>query len=379
MRTVPCVKGMKKLYAIIASVLVIGALSVTVNWGYLGHLCGMAKDAMVEFSTDRNEAGQAFVAEVTNMSVQKILNPVLVNHGGGNGGDDDGFDIGDFPEVPKGKIKNLNITYNGQEFEKVQESFPNLKVNIVQANEKFRGDQFEEKNSFHAKAVNGDELLRELYVKVNVRCTAGYEKNLKGDIKNNSKYVDDLKNSKYKTIWEEMDSKDVRKSVNLITTDTVLQKVVSKDDAIKYIEKGWNTLTGCFSKAEDAAPFVYNIQSAYVHLRLDYNENPYKEVMAKKGEVYVLRCTLKEASITNDDYPTSAKGYPPPCTETGYTGSPEYLIPEYCKKYDPNALVKIQEGAIYCLNYDGEEKLIAVFDPYVDEGKFVDVGEFVKK
>ena len=60
-------------YAIIASVLVIRALSFTVNWGYLGHFCGMAKDAVAEFSTDCNEAGQAFVAEVTNTRVRESL------------------------------------------------------------------------------------------------------------------------------------------------------------------------------------------------------------------------------------------------------------------------------------------------------------------
>lgn len=157
-----------------------------------------------------------------------------------------------------------------------------------------------------------------------------------------------------------------------------MQKIVSKDDVINYVEKGWNTLTGG-SKAEDVAPFVYNIQSAYVHLRLDYIENPYKDVMANEGDVYVLRCTLNNPNITNDDYPTLDKGYSPPCTETGYAGSPEYLIPEYCKKLNPDDLVIIKEGAIYCLKYDGKETLIAVFELAEKGGKFVDVGNFVKE
>ena len=172
---------MKKLYAIIASVLVVGTLSFMVNWGYLGRLCGMAKDAVVEIPTTRNEAGHAFVEEIEDLSARKMLNPVLVKHGDEKS-DDDGFDIGDFPNVPKKKIVNTNKTYDDREFEKVQDDFPNLNVNIAEVNEKFRGDQFKEKDSFHAKAVTHDEMLRDLYIKVNLRCTAGYEKNFGGSI-----------------------------------------------------------------------------------------------------------------------------------------------------------------------------------------------------
>ena len=41
--------------------------------------------------------------------------------------------------------------------------------------------------------------------------------------------------------------------------------------------------------------------------------------------------------------------------------------------------IVIEEGAIYCLKYDGKESMIAVFEPALKGGKFVDVGNFVKK
>ena len=151
------------------------------------------------------------------------------------------------------------------------------------------------------------------------------------------------------------------------------------------IDQKRNSISGCLTKASDAAPYVYNVLSAYVHLRLDYKDNPYKDSVKNKGEVYVIRCLVEDGTISNEDYTKLSPNYPPPCTGTGYVASPTYLIPEYCKIYDPNEPVHIEEGAIYCLDYDGKETLIAVFDPNQGAlnkngypmGQFIDVSHFV--
>ena len=79
--------------------------------------------------------------------------------------------------------------------------------------------------------------------------------------------------------------------------------------------------------------------------------------------MYVMRVT-SDYSPSNKEYPKTSEGSKPPCTDTGYTGSKENLIPEY--QY-PKDGAPIKDGAIYKVDHQGNETLVATWNKKTKE------------
>ena len=244
-------------------------------------------------------------------------------------------------EIKRG-IKNTERDENGNE----------LSEEVKQVNEKFRGDKFDANNSFEATL---DNVEKKRLIDLNASTTYGLNENLDGKL-DGSKFANIDKSSLI----------EMRKSVEEITPDTVMQKVISHDKANSYLSNTkFNYITDCCSKASDTAPYVSCGSDAYKELRLDYQNNDALCKLENNSEMYVIRFT--------SDTPSSEIGIPNdplPCTGTGFTGSNEHLIPEY--KYPKTILT---DGAIYKIDAEGNETIIGIwskdyshFDRVVPEG-----------
>ena len=236
------------------------------------------------------------------------------------------------------KVVNTGRTADGTDLTDMQRAI----------NDKFRGDQFKAENSFDASVdpARHDELVR-----INHNSSCDLNENInKARVQNNN-----LK-KKNQTTAELAEITAARQSAKPITADTIMQKVIPEWSVRGYCKEGWKTVGNCCAKAEDAAPFTGNVKMAYEHLRLDYTGNPYK-AMAKNGEsMYILRFTSK-VTPDNSQLPTRFNGNTPPCTENGFTGSSQYLIPETSYGWSD-----ITDGAIYEVDFEGNESLVAVWN-----------------
>lgn len=233
------------------------------------------------------------------------------------------------------------------------------------ANEKFRGDQFGRSGSFN-ESMSAVERSEFVCNNINMTCPLG--ENLDGHITSNDIY--------WKNVSEEGQERlrELRDKSAPITEDTIMQKVVSKGAVDFYFtvpnEEGIK-VGNCCAKAADAAPYTTNSKEVYENLRLDYKgdkiEEPdgsirytggrYYENLAKTGgEVYVLRFTSKTCP-DNKSLPNRTNGNSAPCTESGFTGSDNCLIPE--TMYEES---EITDGAIFMVDKDGNEYLAAVWN-----------------
>lgn len=240
-------------------------------------------------------------------------------------------------EIKRG-IKNTERDKYGNE----------LSEEVKRVNEKFRGDKFDANNSFEATL---DNVEKKRLIDLNASTTCGLNENLDGKL-DRSKFANIDKSSLI----------EMRKSVEEITPDTVMQKVIPANKVENYLNTNnkvkdySNTnfeLQGCCSKASDTAPYVLCGSDAYKELRLDYEGNSaLRKLENNSEEMYILRFT--------SDTPSSEIGIPNnplPCTGTGFTGSNEHLIPEY--RYSNS---KITDGAIYEIDAEGNETIIGIWE-----------------
>ena len=237
-----------------------------------------------------------------------------------------GENLSENDEIKRG-IKNTERDENGNE----------LSEEVKQVNEKFRGDKFDANNSFEATL---DNVEKKRLIDLNASTTCGLNENLDGKL-DGSKFANIDKSSLI----------EIRKSVEEITPDTVMQKVISYDQSENYLN-GDIEFHGCCSKASDTAPYVSCGSDAYKELRLDYKGNGNFRELENNSEMYVIRFT--------SDTPSSEIGIPNsslPCTGTGFTGSNKHLIPEY--KYSS---IEITDGAIYKIDAEGNETIIGIWD-----------------
>ena len=239
-----------------------------------------------------------------------------------------GENLSENDEIKRG-IKNTERDENGNE----------LSEEVKQVNEKFRGDKFDENDSFEATL---DNVEKKRLIDLNASTTCGLNENLDGKL-DGSKFANIDKSSLIET----------RKSVEEITPDTVMQKVISHDKANSYLSNTkFNYITYCCSKASDTAPYVSCGSDAYKELRLDYQNNDALCKLENNSEMYVIRFTSNtpssEIGIPND---------PHPCTGTGFTGSNKHLIPEY--EYPKTILT---DGAIYKIDAEGNETIIGIWN-----------------
>ena len=216
-------------------------------------------------------------------------------------------------------------------------------------NDKFRGDQFEARNSFETTFSDAE---RKDLVDKNADTTCALNENLDGSL-DGSKYAGIDKSKLY----------EAREKVPEITPDTVMQKVIPSAQVENYLNGSRNTIGGCCSKAGDTAPFISCGEDAYKELRLDYNGNDHPEYNVRElegnADAYVIRFT------TNTD--SSKFGVPnsdPPCTCTGFLGGENHLIPEYTylKTDDKDFGFVPTDAAIYKIDSDGNEIMVGKWD-----------------
>lgn len=273
------------------------------------------------------------------------------NYKGSAGESDGGGSPNEMSEV---KLQNTELGPNGKELSETQKEVNNL----------FRGDRFKESDSYENRL--GEERKAEL-ADANYASTCGFENNLDGSC-DNPKYSNVLSPEQKASIQE---LKDLRSNVPEIKEDTVMQKVITPDQMKEYLESGKTNVTGCATRAEDAAPYTNNLEQAYRNLRLDYHGdgydgNDFKQAISNGEDMYVIRFT-SDYSPTNNMYPSINEHTHPPCTGTGFTGSEDHLIPEFSYSmnddcsYNP-AGQEITNGAIYKIDKDGNETLIGYWN-----------------
>ena len=207
---------------------------------------------------------------------------------------------------------------------------------------KFRGDNFDAKNSFESTFNDSDR--REI-IDRNASTTCGLNENLDGK----------LDGSKFSAI-DKTSLLEAREKVPEIKPDTVMQKVIPSGQVDNYLNGEWTQVRNCCSKAEDTAPYISCGSDAYKELRLDYKGNDGEGCNVKEleqnADVYIIRFTSdanpSDIGIPNDGHP---------CTGTGFTGSDDHLIPEY--KYPATTPT---DGAIYKIDADGNETMVGMWD-----------------
>ena len=255
------------------------------------------------------------------------------------------------------KLHNTERTLSGRE----------LTEDDAKVNDKFRGDQFEAKISYNEHLKSLDPEKQEIYVEANYACTCPLNENLRGNIEANDEYKAKMTDEQKKA-YSELQQK--RNEVVEVTKDTIMQKVITENVYKEYMatEQPRDYVVGCANKAEDAAPYTNNIKECYENNRLDYYDSkqgkaPFVEPYENNGDVYIMRFTSTHCP-KNRDYPTIEAGNTPPCTDTGFTASKNCLIPEYKYPYKSN----ITDGAIYKIDHEGSETIVAVWDD--DLGRF---------
>ena len=209
-------------------------------------------------------------------------------------------------------------------------------------NDKFRGDNFDAKNSFESTFNDSDR--REI-IDRNASTTCGLNENLDGK----------LDGSKFSAI-DKTSLLEAREKVPEIKPDTVMQKVIPSGQVDNYLNGEWTQVRNCCSKAEDTAPYISCGSDAYKELRLDYKGNDGEGCNVKEleqnADVYIIRFTSdanpSDIGIPNDGHP---------CTGTGFTGSDDHLIPEY--KYPATTPT---DGANYKIDADGNETMVGMWD-----------------
>ncbi|MCR5460116.1 MAG: hypothetical protein K6F51_09490 [Acetatifactor sp.] len=325
--------------------------------------------AATEVASGNGTTSQMLLEELKDFQARDIFNMQViqklpfVDSGDGTGEEEDS----DRPEIaPDSKIHNLEMTVGGHVLDK----------QAKKANNKYRGDIYPQSGTYHAKMERKDGALLKEYVRVNNKSTVKLNDNLEGKYKDNkAAFATLVKNEDIDEpqLWSDL--KNLRDTDNdlVVKNDTIMQKVITKDTAMAFVKESYDTVGGCVSKACDAAPFVYNVESAYDNLRLDYfqenektgkNDNPYPKLKDEKKDIYVLRY-LGDSTNLSRSYPDLAKKFIPPCTETGFLGGDQYLIPEY---FVPNR-VQIYDGAIFCIDKDGNEMLFAyMVDEIAEDG-----------
>lgn len=157
--------------------------------------------------------------------------------------------------------------------------------------------------------------------------------------------------------------KAIRLSVDPITSDTLIQKVIPEKDIQNYLNGKYTTVGGYVAKAEDVVRFR-QYQDLLESLRLDYLDWNGNRPFPDDGDTYgVIR--FKTDEIDEINVPFGAKfdvenpiKDGPPCTQNGFLGGrnntvvPEFRFNEY---FSPT------EAELY-ITVNGKEKLIGYYD-----------------
>ena len=84
------------------------------------------------------------------------------------------------------------------------------------------------------------------------------------------------------------------------------------------------------------------------------------------SDIYIVRFTTNE-EIKNNQYPILEHDWTkPPCTGTGFTGSPYELIPEYELIHKDKGSRLINEGIIVKIDSNHKETLVGIYNRTVN-------------
>ncbi len=163
--------------------------------------------------------------------------------------------------------------------------------------------------------------------------------------------------------------KAVRESIPDLNNNSIMQKVLPKEDIAKYLDGSYNTVGGYVTRAQDVKQ-LNNYQDVFESLRLDYKGTKFKP--ESDDVLGIIRFKTPEASKIKPPYCKEFGGDikdGPPFTGNGFTSATNgQIIPEYkCGDY-----LKLTQGSeLYELTKDGKEVLKAVYDELA--GRFVKV------
>lgn len=161
-----------------------------------------------------------------------------------------------------------------------------------------------------------------------------------------SKKADDLTDAQIDVI------KAVNEAREKITGETVLVKILSKNDYEKYYANGFDKLGGFVARADDVSD-LKTLQDVYDGLSLNYKGTSFS---LKDDCYYVIEFTMPDSSIQMLDIPYSPKlggtyNDAFPFTGTGFTagGYPEYA-------FKKGTRVEFNTANVFRISSDGLEK-----------------------
>ena len=240
-------------------------------------------------------------------------------------------------------VKETKIVYSAKDI-----NDHNLTESAKETYLKFCADSFKSSESFE-NSLSSE--TKKMTIEINCNSTCRLNENLNGGIT-----ISELSNGLSSA--ERTRLQDIRNSVPKITPNTVMQKVIPKDDVIKYLNGEYKGISGCCTRAVDAVSSVTDGKSAYKNLRLDYYGNKKVVGLQNNEDVFVMRFT-SDTTPGNGDFPKLDEKNLPPCTGTGFTASNEHIIPEYMYKRSD-----ISDAAIFKIDKFHNEKMIAVYDGF---------------
>jgi hypothetical protein len=150
---------------------------------------------------------------------------------------------------------------------------------------------------------------------------------------------------------------NIRNALSKPNANTVMQKVITKNDIQKYLNGDYNNVGGFVSRATDAK-HLETFEDLYHGLRLDYNKTTF---FIEDGSCGVIR--FKSSNSSNAIIPSGGTydAWDYPFTATGFTSgkSGRLGVPEWHLQNR----VDFSEGAeIWQVSNNGTEKLIATYD-----------------
>lgn len=163
----------------------------------------------------------------------------------------------------------------------------------------------------------------------------------------------------------------IRDAIPPPTSETVLQKVIHKNDIVKYLDGDYSEVGGYITKANDVKQ-LENYDDVFNSLRLDYNGTQYNPLSDES--VGIIRFKTPEAKKIDIPYSKNMGGEVIdefPFTGNGFTSATNgRIIPEYkC-----SGRLKFDDGAeLYEMMKDGTENLRAVYESEL--GVFIEVIE----
>ncbi len=150
---------------------------------------------------------------------------------------------------------------------------------------------------------------------------------------------------------------NIRNALSKPNANTVMQKVITKNDIQKYLNGDYNNVGGFVSRAADAK-HLETFEDLYHGLRLDYNKTTF---FIEDGSCGVIR--FKSSNSSNAIIPSGGTydAWDYPFTATGFTSgkSGRLGVPEWHLQNKIN----FEDGAeLWQVSNNGSEKLMGIFD-----------------